>query len=128
MKLTYQIEEKDLVATQRLGMRPRRWLAIVGAGLFVLLLLTCAFWIYEWISSGFSGNQLWWMGGLVVYISLVFFVWLPWRAKRTFRQQKTLHHPLTVEFTNDAFLVEAVHGSSRVPWTDFHKWKAAHDS
>lgn len=125
MKITFQPQPEDLVAISRLGLRPRPWLIIVGGSLLVLLLAVTVFWTYQWFSTGSIDSGFLWALGAAAYFALIFFVLIPWRARKTYRQQKTLHTPVSVEFTEEAFVAEADNGHSRIAWSDFHKWKAS---
>lgn len=124
MKYTFQVQPDDMVQLRRLGMRPRKWLAIVGYVVLAILAAAMVLWIYEWIASGVLPGGIGWTFGLAAYFWFIFAVAVPWRQRRIFRQQKTLRHPVTVEFTEEAFVAEAAHGHSRLPWAELHKWKS----
>ncbi len=42
-------------------------------------------------------------------------------ARRTFRQQKTLHKPATLAWTEQGVVLRSDYGDARVPWADFRK-------
>ena len=45
------------------------------------------------------------------------------QSRRTYLQHKALQRPLTVRFTDDAFICESETGAIRMPRRDFLKWK-----
>lgn len=59
----------------------------------------------------------------LLYFALLYGVWLPFRTKRLFLQQKTLQEPYEVEITDEAYSASSCHGQSRMVWKDFHKHK-----
>ncbi len=124
MKITVQLEAADLVRHRWLAMRPRRSLAIAAWIVIGLFLLGTSFGTYEWIVTGDMHSSLFWPLGLGAYFALLFFVVVPRRAKRIFRQQKTLQRPFTLEFTEAGVRNEAENGRAEMKWPDFHKWKA----
>lgn len=105
-------------------MRPRKWLAITAWIIIGLFLLGTGFGIYEWVATGHAQPGLFWTLGLGAYFTLLFFVFIPWQAKRIFLQQKALQRPFVIEFTDDGVRSEAENGSAEMKWADFHKWKA----
>ena len=124
MKITFQLGPDDLGATNRLTMRPRKWLAVTGYCLLALMGVVTIFWGYEWFSTGVVNKDFLLMVGVVTYLGLIIFVWVPWRAKRLYRQQKSLHYPVSAEFSEEAFSTETANGQARIKWGDYHKWKA----
>ncbi len=124
MKITVQLEPADLVRQRWLTMRPRKSLAIAAWIVIGLFLLGTGFGIYEWITTGHAQSGLFWTLGLSTYFALLFFVFVPWQAKRIFRQQKDLQRPSTIEFTDEGVRGESENGKGEIKWSDFHKWKA----
>ncbi len=123
MKLSVQLTVEDYIHARRLSMRPRRWLRIVG---YVVLALFTVFivWVgYEGFVLGKPQKDFWMIIGLVAYLLVIYYVLIPWRTKRIFRQQKTLHQPIELEFTDTHFFGSSPHGTFKMGWSDFHKWK-----
>lgn len=54
---------------------------------------------------------------IVTYLLLA-----PYVARRTFRQQKTLHQPVTYSWSATGLKVSSINGEWWVPWTDYLKW------
>lgn len=123
MKLNFQLSFADLMAAQRLHVRPRRLFRIlfyVTLALYGLaLVLAAKVWWQEGQAPVF-GHLIFYLG---FYLSLLYFVVLPWRTKRAFRQQVALQHPLSLEFTDERLIIDAHNGTLRMKWEDFFRWK-----
>ena len=122
MKIHCQITPEDYVRAQFLHMRPRPLLKWFG--LLVALVIV----IVNVLNIGVSSDDhSTWRGflllGAIAYLVLLFGVLIPRRAKRIYRQQKTLQVPYESELTDDAYEAEAAYGKSKVSWRDFHKYK-----
>jgi len=83
---------------------------------------------------------LWWAGfwreaivGLCALIGAVIGdgvgrrILLAKKAKRIFRQQKSLHRPYELSWTAEAITLASERGTSAIPWTDFHKYRETAD-
>lgn len=123
MKLYAQLTADDCVAARWLALRPRRSLRIVGYGVIALFILAIAWQLIEFASGSPLQSGFWWMIAAIAYLGLVFFVFMPWRIRRVYRQQKTLQAPFEVEFGDSAFAGQSKHGSFSIAWSDLHKWK-----
>jgi hypothetical protein len=75
------------------------------------------------IRDGGSPSFLLIMGGLAVYLAGYFLVLLPWRARRIFRQQKSLQHPFRMIVDASGLSVSNEFGQAVVPWDHVRKWK-----
>lgn len=124
MKTTLQLQAQDLVDAMWLHLRPRRGLRYVLLGLVALYGLMIVLSVYGWATRGFLDKSSLWGIGFGAYIALLFFVFLPWKTRRSYRTQKTLHSPFTVELSDEGVRLEALHGQMSMPWKDYHKWKA----
>lgn len=126
MTIHCQLEPRDYVQSQFLHARPRLEFAVVGVFLVAVGLLTC---LYQWLAPG-DGSD-WWVpcvilgsiGGVAVLYGLV----MPWRARRIFRQQKSLHSPWECDLSEETCESRSAHGHARVPWTEFHRYKMGRD-
>ena len=105
------VTEGDYVRAQYLHMRPRRAFAVVG-----VLLLAAALWAMYVAPSWILGVGL---GAIVVSLGIS----LPWLAKRTYRQYKALHLPVTIELRSDGLYFRRSHGEGLVPWDHVVKWR-----
>ena len=123
MKLHCQLTADDYIRARFLHMRPRpvlKWLGIlvVAAAVVTQALL--------WLLPGTHRPEmtpLLVQLGLVVYLLLRLLVWLPWRTRTAFKQQKSLQEPYDVEISEDLYHATSAHGTCAVPWRDFHNYK-----
>ena len=123
MKITVQLTADDYIRAQRLGLRPRPVLKYIGY--IILILLACVFarQIYDAVYRGKIDTNFWIVLGGISYFVLLYFVIMPVRMKRLFKQQKALHTPAELEFTDSHFSGSSEHGSFEMKWEEFHKWK-----
>lgn len=122
IELEGKLESDDYVRAVYLNMRPRRVYAILG--FLVLGAFLWAAW-YSFFGNGASKGGLTNYGFLAVtaYLVLYFFVYVPWKTRRTFRQQKSLQRRITWNFDDSGLGIESETGQGRIPWADIHKWK-----
>ena len=90
-----ELEVEDFVTAQRLCRRPKRWWTVVEL-IIATALLYVAWHSYQvnkligmYVSLGAVIGGV--SGGLVMT-----YLWIPWQARRIFRQQKSLHRPFEV--------------------------------
>jgi hypothetical protein len=120
-----------MVAVNRMRFRPGRWVRISAMIILPLMALMTALWIRHRIETdGFLAI----LAGLVflpTYIigllALRFLVFAPRKCRRIFRQNLGLHQPITVELSDEACEITGPYGSSRIPWRDFHGYRANSD-
>lgn len=116
------LEEADYVAAQPLCRPPQRWwtvLQIIGAA----ALLYVAWRSYQagrlmgvYVSLGaLMGGVL---GGLVMK-----YAWIPWQARRIFRQQMSLHRPFELSWDEGGVHARDGNGEYRHSWADFTRWR-----
>jgi hypothetical protein len=123
MKISVQLTAEDYIRARRLGMRPRPVLRYVGCGVAVLFLAFIVWQGYDAFVGSRSGSDFWMLAGLAAYFLALFYLIIPWRTRRHFNQQKTLHGVAELEFTDTHFIGSSMHGSFKMAWSDFHKWK-----
>lgn len=114
------LEASDYVRAQYLNMRPRRTYMVLG--LVVLSLFLWAIW-YTFFGGGPRGMTGYVLLAAAAYLILNFFVYIPWKARKTFRQQKSLQREMTLRFDDSGLAIEAENSQGRIPWSDFLKWK-----
>jgi len=116
-----QLEESDYVSAVNLhnrlvGRRAKRF--VVG---FVLIVVVAAVaWMIKWytVLAGAVGGLV---GGLGVFV-LIRFLYAPWRARRIFRQQKSLQRPFDVSWSESGFTARDASGGHTTPWSDYIRW------
>jgi hypothetical protein len=124
MTLCYTISPSDYKRAIWVHMRPRRFLACVGAFLVVLGLVILGITSYHLVTTGGDLKFVLGLGGGLGVLCLWFFVLLPRQLSRIYRQQKLLHEELIVEISDVHLMMKSPHGQGTLPWEVFHKWKA----
>jgi hypothetical protein len=117
-----KLEERDYLSAQALH---RRWskrktiivlLSVVGAGVLgVVLWCQGAQSIAGGVIGGLVGGTI---GG-----SVVRYGYIPWKAKRVFRQQKSLQREFSLSWNADGAHVKDANGDYSSAWSDFVRWK-----
>lgn len=125
MKIKCQITPDDYVQSQFLHMRPRPVLKWLGILMILAILLAC---IYQIVSHP-EGYRSWATIVLVMsaYLFAIFKWRVPARARKNFWQQKMLQEPYEAIITDEMFEAVSNFGTSRIPWTEFHKYKVGKD-
>jgi hypothetical protein len=123
--VTFQLEPEDYVAANRLHSRMifrRPWrrtllaCVIFGEALYLYL---------AWSRPPISALDI--FISIVVICAFAFpvlghLLYLPYKTRKVFREQKNLHYPLTMSWSEAGFKIENQQGSSVTPWGDFFKW------
>ncbi len=105
-----QLREADYIAAQWLHLRPRRTFAVLG-----VLILCMALWAL-WVSR--SWVLLTCLGYLVVWV-----LYIPFTAKRSFRQHKALSEPVEMQVRSDGLFFKRENGEGLIPWSHITKWR-----
>jgi len=118
-----QLTMAEFLRAQYLHLRPRPWVAIVGgvilgASLFVIGLS----WALRSSERGIPSSAVVLLG-VLLYLAILFFGYLPWRFRRLFTQQKGLHGSFRLEFADGGVSASTAHGQAQCPWSHIHKWK-----
>ena len=122
MKLEIQLSEKDCVEAQFLHMQPRPVFKWIGLFLFSLAFLVCVHGFIILPERGFHWRPFAIFASLL-YIVLFQRVWLPFRAKQSFLQQKSSQEPYEVEITEDTIILQSSRSQTTMEWKDFYKYK-----
>ena len=117
-----RLEEGDYVRAVYLNMRPRRTYAILG--LIVLAAFLWAAW-YSFFGGGASKRSMtdYVFVAASVYLILNFFVYVPWKTRKTFKQQKSLQREMKLRFDASGMTVESENSQGKILGADVHKWK-----
>jgi hypothetical protein len=118
-----QISFADFRAAQYVHLRPRPWLRYVGTLLLMLALVVLLVGLCADFATPSSHTNSLLMAALLVYIAAFFFVYLPWRYRRLYRQQKALHGPIRFQVAETGVTTTSSVGQVVFPWSHFHKWK-----
>ena len=105
-----QISEKDFISSQFLYMRPRPIFAAIG-----VLILCLSFWAL------WAGGSIFLLGSLVALVS--WFLYIPFKSKRTYRQYKAMSEPVQMEVRDDGLFFKRENGEGLVPWAHIVKWR-----
>lgn len=122
MKFKGTLQPEDFLSAQWLHIKPRRSFATVGV--FLLALMLWALWF-----SFFSGRQLqagwegWLIIGVLSYSLFIFFIYIPLKIRRNYRQRKELRKEFIFVATDNSLNVEFENGHYIQAWTDYLKWK-----
>ena len=105
------VSERDYVAAQFLHLRPRRIFSIIGVVLVTLFLaVTIA------MPSIYSF-------GVLSYLLGYFFIFIPWWAKKTYRQYKAASEPFSIELREKGLYFVRENAQGLIPWNEILKWK-----
>jgi len=63
------------------------------------------------------------MSAVAAYLVLWLFVFIPWRAKRSYKQYKALSEPVSVEVRDDGLFFKRENGEGLLPWSHIVKWR-----
>ena len=127
MEFSSRIEPDDYVRAQFLHIRPRplyKWLGLI---LGFLLIFTLAASFYVAVTRHDYSPSLLFMPACLGYLLFYFFVLLPRRTKKIYRQQKLLQQPLLIRISDEQFYSKNEYGESSLPWNTFLKWKEGKD-
>ena len=119
MKVQVQLRWTDYLAAQYVNMRPRPVFAVLGTIMLLLFVYVAG---YGMCHGNYS------RGGMIplavlAYFALSFFVILPLKTRKIFRQQRSLQVITAQEIDGPGISGTNEIGQSRLAWRDFVKWK-----
>ena len=112
-------EPSDYVRAQYLHIRPRPVYKVLG-----VLVLALFFWA-AWLvitDDEIDGLDFLFLA-MILALILNFTVYIPWKTRRVFNQQKALHRELVFKFDDSGISVTNENGQSTTPWDDYLRWK-----
>lgn len=135
-EITFTPSEKDYADANRdwylaFWARPRSW---AMAALFILFLTGLgALMPYidgntDEMAATAIGFALLALVLIVVIYPIVYFVTLPRRARRLYRQHKALQQTWTFRWSDSGLSMESATGLTTYPWVDFHRWRVGRRS
>jgi hypothetical protein len=116
--IQFQLTEADYVAAQSLYRPQSGWRRLTFAISIVAVIAAVAL--------------LWWTDNnalLLLYAAFICCVatynllWIPWKARRVFRQQKSMQAPATVAWDDNGIHARNDSGEYRHGWSDFIRWR-----
>lgn len=112
MPIQGSLSLSDFHAAQRLHYWPKPWVAAFLI-LTVATLIVMAYVLHDWTPAIF-----------LVYMAAVFFIYIPLRGRRSFRQHKALAEPMTIEIRDNGISFTSTHSNGLLPWSHINKWKS----
>jgi|GEM_PF-2774836 len=120
MKVT--ISPSDYISAIRLGFKPQPVFAVLLGFLAALALvgLTLA------ARSALLGRASW--VDLVGFLAICYFpawywLYLPWRVRRLYQQQRSIQEPFSVDFEDQGLRFRTSNGEGSLPWHHLHRWR-----
>ena len=119
LEMSGVLEANDYIRAQYLHLRPRLLYKIIG-----VVVLALVVWGY-WLALNDTPYDAWDILFLALPILLVFqfTVYLPWKTRRLYRQQKAMQRHLTYTIDDHGISVESDNGTWKTPWEDVHRFK-----
>lgn len=93
---------------------------ILGTLILVILLWYIGF---DEVAAGMIGGVL---GGVIGYWILRTLIF-PWKARKIFDQQKSLHESGEFSWSEEGLSVKAETASSLTPWNNYSRWRENND-
>lgn len=117
------IAADDYLAAIRLSMKPRPLLLALGGLLLVLALLALGLAASAALQGRADWNDL--LSALAItFLPAWYWLYLPWRVRRLYQQQRSLHEPYSVTMDDDTGLhFQTTNGQARLPWEHIHRWR-----
>jgi hypothetical protein len=117
-----KIEEADYLSAQALH---HKWSKRKVMVVFLLVIAASALGWVLWcqgvwvIAGGIAGGLI----SGVIAGTIVRFIYVPWKTRRVYRQQKSLQREFTLSWNADGVQSKNANGEYSVSWSDFIRWK-----
>ncbi|TKT80019.1 YcxB family protein [Aquamicrobium sp. LC103] len=122
---SFTITAEDYANALRLHMR-RYWVTKSGPKLFIAAMFALC--LIAMIASGFDPTPttvaIVVMVGTAIWPLLAYFLLIPWQARKIYREDKTLQHPIEASWTRDAYFASTATVTNTIPWSDYFGWSA----
>ncbi len=127
-QIPIQLTLADLEAAQRLHIRVASLRTLLYLVVFVVVVGAYFSWTLPQPStSGLLVNlAIVTVVGIAILVGLTLisrWLGLPMRARRIFQQQKNLQRPYQLSWDSEAVQTASANGNSKMPWTEFLKWR-----
>lgn len=123
MLLEVQLTAQDFLAAQRLHFRPKlafRWALYLFLAVLALML---ALQVWVVARSGAMPRGWWVLPAGLAYGAFLFFILLPWRVARIFKQNPGLAAPTRMKIVDEGLLLDSSRGQLRFGWPMLKRWK-----
>jgi hypothetical protein len=120
--ITAQLDESDFVSAQSLH---RRWSRRKTLVAILVVLIAGALGLYL-LCQGMYSAGCGMIGGVIggaIGGSVVRYLYVPWKARRVFRQQKSLQREFELYWSDEGMRVKDTNGEYSSAWSDFVRWK-----
>lgn len=125
MPVSFTITAEDYANALRLHMR-RYWATRAGPKLFIAAMFALC--LIAVIVSDFDPTPttvaIIVMVGTALWPLLAYFLLIPWQARKIYREDKTLQHPIEASWTRDAYFASTATVTNTIPWSDYYGWSA----
>lgn len=112
MKFSGTVSESDFLKSQYLHLMPNLIFSILG-----VLICLAAFMVLVFAFS-------WILLACVAYFVLYFGIFIPWRAKKLYREYTAIQEPVTVNVSDEGLEFISERGQGVLPWIDIRKTKS----
>ncbi len=123
MKIEVTLSAEDFLAAQRLHFRPKpalRWTLYAALAVFLGMLIQQ---ILILAQRGSLPRGWWVLPSGLGYGAFLFFILLPWRVRRIFRQNPGLAAPTRTLINEEGLFLESTRGQIRFQWPTLRRWK-----
>ena len=121
-----QISSADYLSAIRAGMKPRPAFAVLGGLIIVLVLVALIVLLYAW----HAGERDWTDAiGLaaIAYFPAWYWLYLPWKVRRLYAQQRALQEPASVEISTGGLEFRTANGEGLLRWENVYRWRETGD-
>jgi hypothetical protein len=117
-----QLTEDDYLAALLLARRHNRMFKVVRTGLWVLIGVLSVAYVVVSLQNPRFAIQLLVLAAVAGVLLLERHVMLPLRARRIFRQQRSMQEPFEVSYDGDGVRWESAVTTRRLPWHYYVRW------
>ena len=117
------LDWKDYLHALRLHMQPRPWLKITGYILLTFFIIAFAYIIFGFFNNKSNLPTIFGISFFFLYLLAWYSIYVPYKAKKVYKQQKSLQIPFEVVVTKEGLNCSNEIGKSSIPWSNFLKWK-----
>lgn len=118
MTHTLTVTEGDVVCAQRLHATPKTSLSVFLLAVAVIVVVGA--YAEGQLSAGAAIGGV---AGMFGWLAILYLVIIPYRAKRIYRQQKSLHLSHSFWWDNEMVFFQSQDSEGKIRWSDFTKVK-----